>query len=234
MALSGVALPALSSLQGAPDRFVSYYLKFLSILAFLSMPVAAWCFLFADAIIHFYLGPGWYEVTPYFRLFALASFFSPAMLSLDRVPLACGHARQYLYTGVLGGTVKVAGITVGVIGWGPMGAAVSIVVSNLAIWGPYYLIAAKGSPLRAGEYARTLMAPTAVSLAAGSLAWGAVQACGGNRLTVLLVGSAVFWASCVAFYAAVDVSGFWCRNGLVRRAWAWVSARSRTGNGKQP
>jgi PST family polysaccharide transporter len=226
MALSGVALPALSSLQHAPDRFVSYYLRFVSILAFLSMPIATYCFVFSDTIIHFYLGAKWQAVVPYFRLFALAAFFSPVMLSLDRIPLACGRARQYLYMGVLGGTVKVIGIAIGVIFWGPMGAAVAMVVTNLIIWITYYLLAVEGSPLHARDYMLTLAAPLTLSVASGLLAWLATFACGNNRLLVILIGSGVFWVCCAGMYVTVDLLEIGCKNKLVRKLQTWRIKRA--------
>jgi PST family polysaccharide transporter len=171
MALSGVALPALSSVQEDCDRFWNYYRKFLSALAFLSMPVAVFLFVFADKIIDWYLGAKWGAVVPYLRVFSVGALISPVMLSLDRIPLALGNSRQYMWTGILGGGVKVLAITVGAVGWGAMGCAKAIVISNYVLWVPYFIVATLRTPIRGINYVRALIAPLGITLPTGVLLW---------------------------------------------------------------
>jgi PST family polysaccharide transporter len=171
MSVSCVALPALSSVQGDFEKFWGYYKKYLSALAFLSMPVAVFLLIFADNIVVWYLGPKWSDVTAYLRVFAVGAFVTPAMLCLDRIPLALGNNRQYMWTGVAGGTIKSLAIAIGAYGWGAMGCAIAIVVSNYVIWVPYYLIATNGTACRWREYVTTLVAPVSISVLSGLPVW---------------------------------------------------------------
>jgi len=171
MTLSNVAFPAMSSMQDDINRFWNYYRKFLLALAFLTMPAAVFLFVFADKIVLWYLGAKWTAAVPYLRVFSLGAFITPVMYSLDRIPLALGRNKQYMWLGILGSMFKFFSIVVGVVGWGAMGCAIAIVLSDYILWVPFFYVATSGTPIKWLNYMRVLIAPVAITLPVGVLFW---------------------------------------------------------------
>ncbi|MDA8133263.1 MAG: lipopolysaccharide biosynthesis protein [Desulfobacteraceae bacterium] len=161
--LFNVALPAMSSLQSNPDQFRSYYLKFVSILAFLTMPFAAFCFCFSDEIVRIYLGPKWMESALFLRILSAGAFITPVVTALDQIPLALGHSAQYRNSGIFQNTFTVISIFLGVYGFGAIGAATAISASSYLCLPVFLPWTTHGSPVKPDMYLKTLLAPVAVT-----------------------------------------------------------------------
>lgn len=164
LSLFGVALPAMSSIQSKPEQFRSYFLKFVAILAQLTMPIAAVCFCFADEIVLFYLGPTWVETGIFLRILSIGAFIMPVVTSLDQIPLALGFSARYRNSGIFRSIFSVVLVFFGVFYSGAIGAAVAISLSHLFYFPVFLYWTTKGSPIKPTIYLRILVNPILVSL----------------------------------------------------------------------
>lgn len=166
LALFGVALPALSILQSRPVEFRKYYINFVSILAYLTMPLAAFLFCFAKEIILIYLGKNWGGAVPFLKILAIGAFFTPVITSLDQIPLALGYSELYRNTGIVRNSVLVISILVGIFLGRAIGAAYGIAFSNLIFLPIFLPWVTAGSPVHPKDFLKAVMPPIGVSITA--------------------------------------------------------------------
>lgn len=218
MSLSGVALPAMSSIQTDKKRFLSFFYKFVASLAFLSMPVAVYFFIFAKSIILYYLGPGWEAVVPIFKVFSISIFFTPVILVIDRIPLALGNSAQYLKSGIVGSLTKIVCVALGASLYGAYGAAVSILISNLIMWVPWYRISVKGSGVSGRKYVFSFTTPLIISIISGIIALMFVSLIKGEvNLKEFIFLSLIYWFVYALFYLVVDLFSIGCDLGNIKK-----------------
>jgi len=82
--ISTVAFSGLSALQKLKDDFKDYFLRYLSIIAYITMPLAACFYFFAENIIRYYLGADWMAVVPYLEVLSINAFFLLLLLALHK------------------------------------------------------------------------------------------------------------------------------------------------------
>jgi len=143
--INAVAIPALSSLKGDPERFQRYYGKVVFALAFFSMPVMAFCIMFPEELIRLIFGEQWLVMTDVFRLLAIAGFIQPVTGIRGALLIACGKSKPYLIMGTVAAVLFVTGFCVGII-WGIIGVAASSVFVVYAIQYPMFSIAFRYVP----------------------------------------------------------------------------------------
>lgn len=97
---SYVAVPGMSTLQNDPDRYRQYYKKMVSMLAFVSMPLAVYLGIFSDNIVRLVLGEKWIESAIIFKILALTAFIQPVVSTSGIVMVACGKTKRYFWWGV--------------------------------------------------------------------------------------------------------------------------------------
>jgi len=165
--ISSVALPGLSALQSTRETFKNYFLRYIAVIAYTTMPLAGCLFFFSSEIIGYYLGARWLAAVPYLEILAINAFFSSVIACPALVPLALGYSRRYLYTGILKGVARMTGITIGVIGWGAIGAAYGLVVSDFIIWLPYLKLTLIDSDIKIKDYEKTLLTPVTIAIVSG-------------------------------------------------------------------
>ena len=90
--LNTVAFPALSSIQGDPERLNRSFLKGYAVVISVTIPVTISCALFAEEIVRILLGPKWIGAAPVLRLlvptvlvFALVNPFAWFLQATGRV-----------------------------------------------------------------------------------------------------------------------------------------------------
>ncbi|PYV75763.1 MAG: hypothetical protein DMG96_16195 [Acidobacteria bacterium] len=145
--LTGVAVSALSRLNGNSAQYRRYFLSALEVLAFVGMGLAAYLTLVGKDLIRLLLGPGWESAG---RIF---TFFAPgigAMLLYGThgwIHLSIGRADRWFRWGIV--EFVVTGLLfIGGLAWGPVGIAVAWAASFwiLAIPGLWYA----GKPIHLG------------------------------------------------------------------------------------
>ncbi len=147
MAFFQVALPALSSLQDEKKRLSGYYYKFLNIVCWTTMPLSAFCFVFAEEIILVYFGPKWAESVIFMRILALHAFIMPAVTTLDQIPLALGHSRRYLWVGMVRSITLISCIAVAAPLYGVTGIALCVAGSDVVAFPLFARLCLKESPV---------------------------------------------------------------------------------------
>ncbi len=184
--LNAVAYPALSRLQGDPKRYRAYYGKYVALLGFASMPIAAFLFVCSDNTVNLLLGSRWSGASAIFRVLAVVAFIQPVLSTQGMVMLSCGFSRRYLWLGVVNAAVMAASFGLGVI-WGPIGVASAYAVAFYLTLYPILHYGFKGTPLRVGEFFSSMAKAVVASIAAGSMALALkLGAAWSHDLTVLL------------------------------------------------
>ena len=170
-AVGGVAVSALSRLQGDPNRFKSYFLKGYSLVLVLTIPLTVACGLFAHDIILVLLGPKWMSAVPIFR------FLAPTILAFALInPLAwllfsSGHVGRSLKMALVIAPLVVLSYVAG-LPYGSSGVAfgystmMTLLVVPMIVWATHETIISWRDVLRAVKPpAISAAVATAVTLA---------------------------------------------------------------------
>ncbi len=199
--LGSVMIPALSRLQGQPERFRRTYQRAVSTVVAAGVPAVAFAFVCADRLVVVLLGEGWSAAVPVFRALAPAGLIATFNFAAGWVFIPLGRTdRQFRC--VLGGTVvMVVGIVIG-LRWGALGVAVAYSVATCLRRLPQMIYAYHGTPVKLRDLGEALWRPVLASGLAGGVVAGA-QAAGwfsaAPPAAQLLVYALLFGAN----YAAV-------------------------------
>jgi PST family polysaccharide transporter len=91
--IGAVMQPAPSRLQHDPVRYQRAYLRAVSMLAFVGMPLVAFLFVAADDVVRVFLGPGWDGAVPVFRLLAPAALLGTINVAPGWLCTTLGRSR---------------------------------------------------------------------------------------------------------------------------------------------
>ncbi len=144
--LTTVAVPALSKVQGDAPRFRNTYVKLLSIVAMLSIPLVLFCFVAANEIVLLVLGNKFSESILVFRLLAPAAMVSALNVSTGWVFAATGRTDKQLWTGLAGAIVVISAIIIGSL-YSIQGVALSISLAFVVVRIPQMMYCFHGSPV---------------------------------------------------------------------------------------
>ena len=156
-----VGQSALSLMQEDNIRFSRYYSRILTLLSFVTMPLACFLFVYSKDIILLVLGSKWIEAIVIFRIFALAVFIRPVLSTTGLVMITCGKSKRYFFLGLANSIVIIASIIIG-LKWGAVGVAAGHVIENYIVFFPIVLIALKNTPVDVELFFRSIL-PSAVS-----------------------------------------------------------------------
>jgi PST family polysaccharide transporter len=213
LAFFSVAMPALSALQGEKDRFAQYYYKFLSIICWITMPLSAFCFVFAEEIILLYFGQKWAGSVIFMRIFAAYSFLMPAITTLDQIPLALGYSRRYLRGGIIRSISLVTCVIIAAPFYGVMGVALCVPASNLISFIPFSKTCLHDSPVTRKGYYKTIAAPMLISLLLGGLFYFFKSCSAFNEIGIKIIYMSIFLISISIFFLFFDFFGIGCSTG---------------------
>ncbi len=171
--IAAVAIPALSRLQDDPDRFRSYYLKGVSVVAFLTMPLATFLFVAADDVIALLLGPQWTEAVVIFRYLAISAVVQPICNAAGWLYVSLGRGVRMLKWGGFSSAVLVASFGIG-LPFGASGVALSYALAVLALTVPCLMYGTHQTPVGLRGLFTTVAAPMVGSLLAAGGAWSAL------------------------------------------------------------
>jgi O-antigen/teichoic acid export membrane protein len=161
--VTAAALPALSRLQDAPERFRQFYLKGISYLTFVGMPIVAFAFVAADEIVAIFLGPGWERAASIFRLLAPAAFIGTINVADGWVFLPLGRADKEVKSSLFSSVVSICALLIGTK-WGVLGIAASLSCGEVVKKIPQLLYAYSGSPIRLKHLLKAIWKPMTASL----------------------------------------------------------------------
>jgi O-antigen/teichoic acid export membrane protein len=165
-----VAFSALSRMQGEGERLVRAYLKSLSVIVALTVPVVISSSLFAKEIILIVLGPKWLAAVPVLRLlsptvlvFALINPFSWFMRATGRVGRSLKIAFLICPAVILG---ILAGLR-----YGPSGVAMGYSAAMVLLLVPIVAWCIHGTEITAGAYLKSIVPPLISGAVAGAAGW---------------------------------------------------------------
>jgi O-antigen/teichoic acid export membrane protein len=168
--LTNVAVSALSKLQDDVEKFKNYYLKSLSILAFIGMPLSAVLTLIGRDFILLLLGPQWDKAGDIF------SFFGPGigiMLIYGThgwLHLSLGKADRWFRWGILELVVTALFFMAG-LPFGVSGVAIAYVLSIFVLCGPGLWYGGRPINLSISSIIAVIWKYMASALVAGLICW---------------------------------------------------------------
>lgn len=164
--VGNVSLPLLSALQNEPDRYRDYYRKIISILAFATMPIATYLFVYSKDLIHLLLGDKWMSSAPICSAFAIAVFLRPVLSTCEFVMVASGQTRRYLLWGLISALWVVASFIIGAY-WGPLGIAYAYAISIYVAFLPSLWFSFQNTPVSISLVFKAMSNPAISSLLMG-------------------------------------------------------------------
>jgi PST family polysaccharide transporter len=167
-AINAVAFPALSRLQGQPERLRSYFLKCYTLFLSLNIPITVACGLFGEDIIRIFLGPKWMDAVPLFRLLA-PTMVAMALINPPGLLLAAtGRVKESLWIGLVIAPVLILGYAIG-LPYGPVGVASGFSAAMLLLATPVILWAIHYTPVSPADVWGAIRPPLySVFVAAGA------------------------------------------------------------------
>ncbi len=156
-----VALSGLSSLQDSPDKFRDYYIIFLKdIVSIVIFPIAL-VMIFAEEIIHIFLGPNWLDASIFFRLFAAAALLFVSMTTADQVLVALGRTKRMLKLGLINSSILTIAISIGAVFGGPKIVATTLLGTFLVIMIPMVLYCLHNTRIMLKDFIVSIIPPFA-------------------------------------------------------------------------
>lgn len=166
--LNRVAFPALSRLADEPAAFRAFFIKYCSLLSFVTMPVVAYLFASSEHVIRLFLGPRWLGAVELFTILALVSFVQAPSGIRSIVQTSLGRGERLFRLSLVTGGAAVASFFIG-LPWGARGVAIAYAVSTYLVLHPSLAYAFQGSPVRTSDFYRAIMRPAIASVVMAAL-----------------------------------------------------------------
>jgi O-antigen/teichoic acid export membrane protein len=155
-----VAVPALSRLADADEKYRQVYLRMLEKIAILTMPPVALMIATSDWIVQIVLGPQWSEASRIFVLLGITGLFQPIANTTGWLFMSQGRGDRLLRWGLISGPLTMASIILG-MPWGAVGVAAAYAAVRVLVTDPLlYWFVGRAGPVRTIDFYRT-MAPFA-------------------------------------------------------------------------
>ncbi len=150
--ITTVAVPALSRLNDAPERYRRAYLRILEKVAMVTMPGIAFMIAVSDWLVLVVLGPQWTEAGRIFAVLGLAALVQPITNTTGWLFITQGRMRHLFQWGLIGSTLIVVSIVAG-LPWGTVGVATSYSLVFVGVVTPllFYFVGRSG-PVRATDF----------------------------------------------------------------------------------
>ena len=161
--LNKVAFAAMSNLQDESEKFRSYFIKYCSIIAFISMPLIAFFFVCSENIIRLLLGDRWLGAAELFSILALAGFIQPTASLRQTVIMSSGHGPRLFRWGLIDASVAIASFICG-LPWGAKGVAIAYCIGTYILLHPSLIYAFKNTPLQPLDFYRAVIKPCVASV----------------------------------------------------------------------
>jgi O-antigen/teichoic acid export membrane protein len=169
-AVHTVAFSVLSRMQSEVERLRRAYLKSLSLIVSLTIPVVISSALFADEIVRVVLGPKWIESAQVLRLLAPTVMFMALVNPFSWFLRATGRVGRSLKTAFLICPVVILGILAG-LRKGPAGVAMGYSAAMALLFFPVVAWAIHGTGITAAAYWDAVKRPLMAGVCGGFIGW---------------------------------------------------------------
>jgi O-antigen/teichoic acid export membrane protein len=158
-----VMTPALSALQGEPEKYCKYYKQAVAFLAFFQMPLIAYFAVYSDSIIMVFLGQKWMQASLILQILAIGTLFEAVVSTTGIVMVTSHKTREYLLLGAINAASAITAIAIGV-NWGAIGVAYSYMAFSyislpLVVW-----FSLRGTSISAGQFYEAISLPLLATL----------------------------------------------------------------------
>jgi PST family polysaccharide transporter len=134
--LSRIMTPILSRLQDEPEEYRRTYVNSVSLLMLAVQPGVLCAVVYSDATVALLLGSKWAEAAPIFAWLGFAGLHQTFTSTTGWLFISQARMREYGIVGLVGSTLAIASFAVG-LPWGPLGVAISYVVTDYALRLPF-------------------------------------------------------------------------------------------------
>jgi len=176
-AVGEVAFSALSRLQDDPIRLKSYFLKGLSMVLGLTLPITIACGLFADDVVLFFLGSKWKETAAIVRLLAPTIAIFAVINPLGWLLYSIGLVARSLKIALVFAPTMVTGCVIG-LSYGPKGVAFAYSTVMMLWVIPFIFWCVHGTAISLRDILLAAGQPLVSGILAGGLAFGVRVLCG--------------------------------------------------------
>jgi O-antigen/teichoic acid export membrane protein len=166
--VSAVVVPALSLLQADRPRFRTYFLKAITCVVAIGMPVVVFLFVFAEEAVMLVLGPRWQESVVLFQVLAPAAFVETFNTVGSWACTPFGKSGRLVRWQIFATSVMALSFLVGVR-WGALGVAIACSVSTAALRLPGIPYLLKDSPISSMDVLKAIALPAGASIASGAV-----------------------------------------------------------------
>lgn len=169
--LTNVVVSTLSRLRNDPEKFCRYYLKALSMLAFVGMPLSAMLTLIGKDFILLLLGPQWEKAGQIFTVFGPCAGILLVYGTHGWLHLSLGKADRWLKWGIIEMITTVLAFIIG-LPFGAVGVACAYGLSFYILLGPGLSYAGKPININMSLIFNALWKYYVCALIAGISCWG--------------------------------------------------------------
>jgi O-antigen/teichoic acid export membrane protein len=169
--IAAVAVPSLSRLQKDPEKFRHHYLKALSVIAFLTMPIITLMIVTSEEIIELTLGSQWREAATIFRLLAISAIVQPICNTTGWLYISTGKTNQMFKWGLFASPFIVLSFFIG-LPYGAKGVAFSYAIAMILQALPCMYFAIKGTNITVLNLLQALKEQFLSALIAGIVVFG--------------------------------------------------------------
>lgn len=163
--ITAVAIPSLSRLQADPQQFRNYYLKAVSMVTFLTLPLTILSIVISEEVVTLVLGSQWREASFLFRFLGVAALFQPLCNTAGWLYISTGKTDRMLKWGLFASSLTIVSFFIG-LPYGARGVALCYAVAMLLQVYPCMYYATRGLDITT----RDLLSAIAQSLVAALIA----------------------------------------------------------------
>jgi PST family polysaccharide transporter len=206
--LNSVSLAAFSRLNDKHEQYRASYLKVVSVLAFIGMPLSAALTLVSHDVIFLLLGSRWDEAGPIFLAFGPSIGIAVIYITHGWLHLSLGTPDRWFRWSIIEFIVTVLCFLAGFV-FGTLGVAVAFSASFYILIGPALRYAGKPVKLTFSSVFLVLWRYYAAALAAGTACWiafrlhGQTAAVFASMHTLSRIATAA--VSCISLYLLLVV-----------------------------
>jgi PST family polysaccharide transporter len=135
---AGVAWPALARLTDDPARYRKAYMRIVSNLCLLTIPLVAFMIGAADWLVLSLLGPEWAAASRIFAWLGISGLVEPFTTTTGWLFVSQGRTREQFHWAIISSVITVASILAG-LPWGIVGVAAAYGIVGLLIRTPLLL-----------------------------------------------------------------------------------------------
>jgi len=166
--LNAVAIPALSHIQDDPIRYKKYYIKLVTLIAFITMPLMVFLFFCAVRVIHLLLGDQWSGVVNIFKILCVTAFIQPVGTTWGIVLISLGQSKRYLTWGIVNSIFVVISFVLG-LPWGAIGVAATYTIASYVMLVPTLWYCFRRTPVSITDFFSAISRPLVASLCMGTV-----------------------------------------------------------------